>query len=222
LKQAVLLQVSHADLLAFVPIPVLPSHDLFVTTPLQQFKPCTAAFFSLPFPQVGIKDGRLRKWLLSIAVFLRNQNQGVLDAIGLWKANLEQEFAGVEPCLVCMCVISTVNGQVSMRRCCFFETKEVWGWLWLLLILVPGLDVRHQHRQRAGERVVLAPSAAVCYTKCEGEKCLMCDVHACGARTVGMALRPTGVEQCRSVSSYRCSCCWPIQKSGLQVLSVVL
>jgi hypothetical protein len=66
---------------------------------------------------VGIKDGRLRKWLLSIAVFLRNQNQGVLDAIGLWKANLEQEFAGVEPCLVCMCVISTVNGQV--RTLCF-------------------------------------------------------------------------------------------------------
>jgi hypothetical protein len=47
-------------------------------------------------------------------VFLRNQNQGVLDAISLWKANLEQEFAGVEPCLVCMCVISTVNGQVSV------------------------------------------------------------------------------------------------------------
>ncbi|KAF6259839.1 hypothetical protein COO60DRAFT_964545 [Scenedesmus sp. NREL 46B-D3] len=67
--------------------------------------------------KVGIKDGRLRKWLLSIAVFLRNQNQGVLDGIGLWRANLEQEFAGVEPCLVCMCVISTVNGQLPRLSC---------------------------------------------------------------------------------------------------------
>ncbi|WIA19458.1 hypothetical protein OEZ85_004072 [Tetradesmus obliquus] len=67
--------------------------------------------------KVGIKDGRLRKWLLSIAVFLRNQNQGLLQALALWKANLAQEFAGVEPCLVCMCVISTVNGQLPRLSC---------------------------------------------------------------------------------------------------------
>ncbi len=42
--------------------------------------------------QVGVADGRLRKWLLSIAVFLRSQNQGVMDAVALWKANLDKEF----------------------------------------------------------------------------------------------------------------------------------
>lgn len=67
--------------------------------------------------QVGIKDGRLRKWLLSIAVFLRNQNQGVLDGISMWKANLDKEFAGVEPCLICYSVISAANGQLPRLSC---------------------------------------------------------------------------------------------------------
>jgi hypothetical protein len=67
--------------------------------------------------QVGVNDGRLRKWLLSIAVFLRNQNQGVLDAIALWKANLDKEFEGVQPCLICYSVISAANGQLPRLSC---------------------------------------------------------------------------------------------------------
>lgn len=83
--------------------------------------------------QVGIKDGRLRKWLLSIAVFLRNQNQGVLDGISLWKANLEQEFAGVEACLICYSVISAANGQlprISCKQCNVkFHPACLYKWL---------------------------------------------------------------------------------------------
>jgi hypothetical protein len=41
-----------------------------------------------------VSDTRLRKWLLSIAAFLRTNNRGVGDAIAMWKANLESEFAG--------------------------------------------------------------------------------------------------------------------------------
>jgi hypothetical protein len=82
--------------------------------------------------QVGIKDGRLRKWLLSIAVFLRNQNQGVLDGISMWKANLEQEFAGVEACLICYSVISAANGQlprISCKQCNVkFHTACLYKW----------------------------------------------------------------------------------------------
>lgn len=42
--------------------------------------------------QVGVGEGRLRKWLLSISAFLRNQNGSILDAMSLWKANVDQAF----------------------------------------------------------------------------------------------------------------------------------
>lgn len=66
---------------------------------------------------MGVNDGKLRKWLLSIAVFLRNQNQGVLDAIALWKFNVDREFEGVQPCLICYSVISAANGQLPKLSC---------------------------------------------------------------------------------------------------------
>jgi hypothetical protein len=39
---------------------------------------------------VGVNDTKLRKWLLSISAFLRNQNRGVADAIELWKKNVDK------------------------------------------------------------------------------------------------------------------------------------
>ena len=44
--------------------------------------------------QVGVSEGRLRKWLLSISACLRMQNASVADAIQIWKDNVEKEFEG--------------------------------------------------------------------------------------------------------------------------------
>ena len=44
--------------------------------------------------QVGVSEGRLRKWLLSISAFLRTQNGSVAEAISLWKRNVDKEFEG--------------------------------------------------------------------------------------------------------------------------------
>ncbi len=46
-------------------------------------------------------EGRLRKWLLSIAAFLRGQNGGLGDAMALWRDNCAREFDGLEECLIC-------------------------------------------------------------------------------------------------------------------------
>lgn len=67
--------------------------------------------------KVGINDTRLRKWLLSISAFLRHQNQNVADAILLWKRNVDIEFEGVEPCLICYSVISTTNSALPRLEC---------------------------------------------------------------------------------------------------------
>eukprot|EP00775_Hariotina_reticulata_P010671 gene10671-10830_t len=55
--------------------------------------------------------------LKAAEVECRNKNQGILDAIGMWKANLDQEFAGVQPCLICYSVISAANGQLPRLSC---------------------------------------------------------------------------------------------------------
>lgn len=60
---------------------------------------------------------RLRKWMLSIASVLRHHNSSVADAIALWKANVDKEFEGVEPCLICYSVISSVNQQLPRLVC---------------------------------------------------------------------------------------------------------
>lgn len=39
-------------------------------------------------------DTKVRKWLLSISAFLRNQNRGVVDAIELWKKNVDKASVG--------------------------------------------------------------------------------------------------------------------------------
>nr|BCL66166.1 hypothetical protein [Volvox reticuliferus] len=67
--------------------------------------------------KVGVNETRLRKWLLSIATFLRHQNSSVADAILLWRRNVDSEFEGVEACLICYSVISSVNGQLPRLVC---------------------------------------------------------------------------------------------------------
>ncbi|KAG1654853.1 hypothetical protein FOA52_012197 [Chlamydomonas sp. UWO 241] len=67
--------------------------------------------------KVGVNDTKLRKWLLSISAFLRNQNRGVADAVELWKKNVDKEFEGVEPCLICYSVISATNSQLPRLQC---------------------------------------------------------------------------------------------------------
>ena len=43
-------------------------------------------------------EGRLRKWLLSITAFLRNQNGTLADAMALWRDNCVEEFSGMTAC----------------------------------------------------------------------------------------------------------------------------
>ena len=62
-------------------------------------------------------ETKLRKWLLSISAFLRNQNATLAAAVELWRRNVDQEFAGVEPCLICYSVVSSTNGQLPRLEC---------------------------------------------------------------------------------------------------------
>ncbi|MEW5297219.1 MAG: hypothetical protein WDW36_000443 [Sanguina aurantia] len=55
--------------------------------------------------KVGVSDSRLRK------------TEGVADAVTLWKRNLDKEFEGVEPCLICYTVIASTNASLPRLTC---------------------------------------------------------------------------------------------------------
>ncbi|KAJ9505275.1 hypothetical protein QJQ45_023217 [Haematococcus lacustris] len=67
--------------------------------------------------KLGVNDMRLRKWLLSISAFLRTNNQGVAQALSMWRSNLESEFAGVEPCIICYSVVAATNSALPRLQC---------------------------------------------------------------------------------------------------------
>ncbi len=67
--------------------------------------------------RVGVADTRMRKWLLSISAFLRTNNRGVADAIAMWRSNVESEFEGIEPCLICYSVIAATNAALPRLQC---------------------------------------------------------------------------------------------------------
>jgi len=67
--------------------------------------------------KVGVSEGRLRKWLMSINVFLRNYNGSVGDAIELWRRNVQKEFEGLEECLICYSVIHPANRSLPRLSC---------------------------------------------------------------------------------------------------------
>ncbi|KAJ7543989.1 hypothetical protein O6H91_09G060900 [Diphasiastrum complanatum] len=67
--------------------------------------------------RMGISENRLRKWILSMAAFLRNQNGAVAEAILVWKRNVDREFEGVEECPICYSIIHTSNHSLPRLAC---------------------------------------------------------------------------------------------------------
>ncbi|BBN16555.1 E3 ubiquitin-protein ligase listerin [Marchantia polymorpha subsp. ruderalis] len=67
--------------------------------------------------RMGIDEHLLRKWILSMASFLRNQNGAVSEAVQMWKRNVDREFEGVEPCPICYSIIHTSNHSLPKLAC---------------------------------------------------------------------------------------------------------
>ncbi|DBB01874.1 TPA: hypothetical protein ACH3X1_000476 [Trebouxia sp. C0004] len=67
--------------------------------------------------RVGVTEGKLRKWLLSVTAFLANQNGSIAEAIALWQRNVQKEFEGVEECLICYSIVSASDGKLPKMHC---------------------------------------------------------------------------------------------------------
>lgn len=66
---------------------------------------------------LGISEVKQRKWLLSLAAFVRNQNGALAEAIRIWKSNFDKEFQGVEECPICYSIIHTTNHSLPRLAC---------------------------------------------------------------------------------------------------------
>ena len=50
---------------------------------------------------VGVQESRWRSWMLAVTSCLSGQNSALVDAIHLFKKNVELHFEGIEDCAIC-------------------------------------------------------------------------------------------------------------------------
>jgi len=81
---------------------------------------------------LGIAEKRWRHWALQIMRMLNSQDGSVLDALLLWKQNVDKEFEGVEPCPVCysvLCVKTHAMPNLECKTCHNrFHTSCLYKW----------------------------------------------------------------------------------------------
>ena len=65
----------------------------------------------------GFGEAVLRKWLLSMRSFLRNQDGTIDDAIYMWYQNVEKQFEGVEECPICYSIIQPSDHTLPKLKC---------------------------------------------------------------------------------------------------------
>ena len=66
---------------------------------------------------LGISEKRWRHWSLQIMLMLNSQDGSILDALMLWKQNIDTEFQGVEACPVCYSVLCMKTHAMPNLEC---------------------------------------------------------------------------------------------------------
>ncbi|KDO23636.1 hypothetical protein SPRG_11082 [Saprolegnia parasitica CBS 223.65] len=56
--------------------------------------------------RIGISEERWRRWVLQIIKVTSSQDGSLLDAVLLWKTNVDREFDGVDPCPICYSILN--------------------------------------------------------------------------------------------------------------------
>ena len=73
--------------------------------------------------KMGITESVWRKWKMNITSLLMHQDGSVLEAILIWKTNIEKHFEGVEMCLICYSVFHPSNYSLPKMQCTTCNNK---------------------------------------------------------------------------------------------------
>ena len=65
----------------------------------------------------GIEEDRMRRWIVQIRSMIASQNASLLDAILLWKENVDHEFNGLDPCPICYSVVHVTRHTLPRLTC---------------------------------------------------------------------------------------------------------
>ncbi|KAF4321283.1 hypothetical protein JM18_003881 [Phytophthora kernoviae] len=67
--------------------------------------------------RIGISEDRWRRWVLQIIRVTASSDGSLLDAVMLWKGNVDKEFEGVEPCPICYSILNPKNMGLPSLPC---------------------------------------------------------------------------------------------------------
>ena len=67
--------------------------------------------------RMGISEERWRRWVLQIIKTTSTQDGMILDAVKLWKRNVDREFDGVEPCPICYSILNPKTFGLPKLAC---------------------------------------------------------------------------------------------------------
>ncbi|POM80476.1 Hypothetical protein PHPALM_1682 [Phytophthora palmivora] len=67
--------------------------------------------------RIGISEDRWRRWVLQIIRVTSSRDGSLLDAVLLWKRNVDKEFEGVEPCPICYSILNPKNMGLPSLPC---------------------------------------------------------------------------------------------------------
>uniref|UniRef100_M4B3P8 E3 ubiquitin-protein ligase listerin n=1 Tax=Hyaloperonospora arabidopsidis (strain Emoy2) TaxID=559515 RepID=M4B3P8_HYAAE len=67
--------------------------------------------------RIGISEHRWRRWVLQIIRVTSSRDGSLLDAVLLWKHNVDKEFEGVEPCPICYSILNPKNMGLPSLPC---------------------------------------------------------------------------------------------------------
>lgn len=67
--------------------------------------------------KVGISETKWRTLVLASQSLLSTQNYNILDALLLWKENIDKSFEGIEPCSICYCILHPSDRTLPTPKC---------------------------------------------------------------------------------------------------------
>lgn len=84
--------------------------------------------------KVGVNDKQWRGWMFAITAVIGSQNGNIVDALTVFKRNVNLHFSGVEDCTICYSIISPQDRTIPTKQCrtckkkfhssCLYKVKE--------------------------------------------------------------------------------------------------
>ena len=72
---------------------------------------------------VKLSEAKIRSWELRLTKLLNNENASILEAILIWKANIDRELEGLEHCTICYYIVHVSDRSLPTMPCRVCKNK---------------------------------------------------------------------------------------------------